>query len=308
MPSRRLQPAENGALTRRSSVILAVLVGLLYAGIYFPVFRRLVGRWYDDPNYSHGFLVPLVSAYLVWDQRDRLRNLPTQPSAWGAAALIGGLLLLVLGTLGAELFLQNVSTVIVLAALVWLLLGTAWLRNLAFPLGFLLFFVPLPAIVLNQIAFPLQLFASKCAVATLYVFGAPVLRQGNTIELAGTTLEVAEACSGIRSLQALVALSTLVAYLGQKALYKRVMLVILSIPIAVVANASRVSGTGLIAHYYGIEKAEGFYHGFAGWLVFVVALALLVASSWLLTRLPPHGSVRPEPPSPGDPPDIGAIP
>jgi exosortase len=220
--------------------------------------------------------------------------------------LIGGLLLLVLGTLGAELFLQNLSTVIVLAALVWLLLGTAWLRNLAFPLGFLLFFVPLPAIVLNQVAFPLQLFAAKCSVATLHGFSAPALRQGNTIELAGTTLEVAEACSGIRSLQALVALSTLVAYLGQKVLYKRILLVILSVPIAVVANASRVSGTGLIAHYYGMEKAEGFYHGFAGWLVFAVALALLAACSWLLTRLPPHGSSRPRQPTAGEPP--GAIP
>lgn len=298
MPTRLVKAARSASPRRSVSVTLAVLAGALYLGVYSLAFRQMMGQWSDDPNYSHGFLVPLVSGYLIWAQRDRLKHLPVQPSYWGTVAVVGGLLLLVLGTLGSVRFLQNVSTVIVLAALVWALLGPAFLRTLAFPLGFLLFFVPLPALVLNQIALPLQLFAAKCAVGTLSLAGVPVLRQGNIVELAGTSLEVAEACSGIRSLQALVALSTVFAYVAQRKLYKRVLLVLSSVPIAVLVNAGRVSGTGLIAHYYGVEKAEGFYHSFASWLIFVVAILSLGLLNWLLTRPPPRDSVPPGIPSP----------
>lgn len=275
-----------------SSVILATLVVCLYAALYASTFSRLAGQWYSDPNYSHGFLIPIVSAYLIWDRRASLARLTVTPSARGTLALVPGLLLLVAGTLGAELFLQNVSTVVVLAGLVWLLLGGAFLRALAFPLAFLIFYVPLPAIVHNQVAFPLQLFAAKCAVMTLSGFGVPVLREGNIIELTSTTLEVAEACSGIRSLQSLVALSTIYAYVAQRTATKRLLLVLSAIPIAVVSNASRVSGTGLIADAYGVEMAEGFYHGFAGWLIFVVAMVLLLLTSCVITRLPPRDPAR----------------
>jgi exosortase A len=278
-------------------VALRVLIGLLYVGLFYGVFRRLVGQWYDDPNYSHGFLVPIVSAYLIWDRRERWVDLPVQPSALGGAVLGGGLLLLLVGTVGAELFLQNVSTVVVLVGLVWLLFGSAHLRELAFPLGFLLFYVPLPALVLNQVALPLQLFAARCAVATLNLFEVPVLREGNIIHLTGTTLEVAEACSGIRSLQALFALSTVFAYLSQQSWPKRTILVLMSVPIAITVNALRVSGTGLIAEHFGVEAAEGFYHSFAGWLVFVVAFAVLVGTNWALNRLPQRNIDR-SPPNP----------
>jgi exosortase A len=279
---------------RVNGLWLRLLVVLcLYAGLFFSVFEQMLGQWSNNPNYSHGFLVPVVSGYLVWERRHMLRALPVQPSRWGALALLAGLLLLVVGVLGAELFLQNASTVVVLGGLVWLLCGAQQLRAVAFPLAFLMFYVPLPAIVLNQVAFPLQLLAARSAAATLSLCDVPVLREGNIIALSGTTLEVAEACSGIRSLQALVALATVYAYFAHQSLYKRAILIALSLPTAVVSNALRVSGTGLIAHYYGVETAQGFYHTFAGWLVFVVAFALLVLASTLLARLP-EGPVQRE--------------
>ncbi len=291
MPKQPEHTTQGGAPTPMLPMALRLLVVVLYLGLFYGVFRRLVGQWYDDPNYSHGFLVPVVSAYLIWDRRDRWWDLPVRPNPLGAVVLGGGLILLLVGMVGAELFLQNVSTVVVLVGLVWLLFGSGQLRELSFPLGFLLFYVPLPALILNQIAFPLQLFAARCAVATLHLFEVPVLREGNIIHLTGTTLEVAEACSGIRSLQALVALSTVFAYISQKSWPNRAVLVLMSIPIAIAVNALRVSGTGLIAEHYGVELAEGFYHSFAGWLVFVVAFAILIGTNWVLNRLP-RGKTR----------------
>ena len=180
--------------------------------------------------------------------------------------------MLVVGSVGAELFLQRFSLVVVLAGLVWLILGTAFLRELLFPLAFLVFMIPLPAIVMNAIAFPLQLFAAQSATFCMEVAGIPVLREGNTIVLSNTTLEVVEACSGIRSLQALLALGAVYGYFTQKVVWKRWALLFLSIPIAIAANAFRVAGTGFLAHFIGPEAAQGFYHSFAGWIVFASRL------------------------------------
>jgi exosortase len=266
-------------------IIPLAILALLVLGLYHKILLRLVEHWYTDPDYSHGFLVPLLALYFVWERRQQLSMLPLTPQKAGIGLLGLGLLLLVLGSAGAELYLQRTSLIIVIAGLVLLLLGKSYLRALAFPIAFLLFMVPLPAIVVNTIAFPLQLFAAKTAAFCLYNFGIPVLREGNVIALATTTLEVAEACSGIRSLQALLALGTVYAYFTQSSMWKRWTLVLLSIPIAIVANAFRVSGTGILAHYWGAQAAEGFYHTFSGWLIFLVAFVLLLACGWLLSRV-----------------------
>ena len=265
--------------------IPVLVLSVLVVGIYHNILFRLGAHWYTDPDYSHGFLVPLLALYFLWERRRQLLTLPVTPNIAGIGLLGFGLLMLVLGSVGAELYLQRTSVIVVIAGLVLLLLGSASLRMLAFPIAFLLFMVPLPAIVVNAIAFPLQLFAAKTAAFCLFNFGIPVLREGNVIVLAGTTLEVAEACSGIRSLQALLALGTVYAYFTQSVMWKRWVLVLLSIPIAIVANAFRVSGTGILAHYRGAQAAEGFYHTFSGWLIFLVAFALLLACGWLLSRV-----------------------
>lgn len=267
------------AMAAGSVAVLAVLLGALYYAILY----KMGVQWYDDPDYSHGFLVPLMAAYFAWERRERLLTLPAQPSRAGIGLLGVGLLMLIIGSVGAELYLQRTSLIVVLAGLVLLLLGREAVRMLAFPIAFLLFMVPLPAIVVNLVSFPLQIFAANTAVFCLYNFGIPVLQEGNVIILAGTTLEVAEACSGIRSLQALLALGTVYAYFSQHMMWKRWVLVFLSVPIAIIANAFRVTGTGVLANYWGIEAAEGFYHTFAGWLIFVVAFVLLLGSGAVLS-------------------------
>ena len=273
----------------RSKYRVYGLIGLVLAAqvvwLYWPVLKALAVQWYDDPDYSHGFLVPLISAYFVWERREKLLALPVVPSLWGIGVLGFGLIMLLIGSVGVELYTQRTSLIMVLAGLVLLVLGREFLRVLVFPFVFLLFMVPLPAIVVNAVSFPLQMFAAKTAAFCLFNLGIPVLREGNVIMLASTTLEVAEACSGIRSLQALLALGTVYAYFTQTVMWKRWALVLLSIPIAIAANAFRVSGTGVLAHYFGIEAAEGFYHTFSGWLIFVVAFALLLACGAVLSKI-----------------------
>ena len=274
------------------SVVLTLSITALLAALYYKILYSLGTQWYADPDYSHGFLVPLLSGYFVWERREKLRSLPAAPSPWGIILLGGGLLMLLIGSAGSELYMQRTSIIVVIAGLVLLMLGREFLRVLLFPIAFLFFMIPLPAIVMNAVAFPLQLFAAKTATYCLYNFGIPVLREGNVIVLAGTTLEVAEACSGIRSLQALLALGTVYAYFTQHVMWKRWTLVLLSIPIAIAANAFRVTGTGVLTHYWGVEAAQGFYHTFEGWLIFVVAFALLLVCGLLLSKIGGEGTCK----------------
>ncbi len=264
-----------------AGALLASLIGL-----YWNVIPPLVRQWANDDDYTHGFLIVPLALYFAWERREKLKGMEPQASLLGAVPLAIGLLMLVVGAVGAELFLQRFSLVVVLGGLVWLILGTAFLRELAFPLAFLVFMIPLPAIVMNAVAFPLQLFAAQSATFCMQLAGIPVLREGNTIVLANTTLEVVEACSGIRSLQALLALGAVYGYFTQKAVWKRWALLVLSVPIAIAANAFRVAGTGFLAHFIGPEAAQGFYHSFAGWIVFAVAFVLLLGAGTLLGRLP----------------------
>lgn len=266
------------------------VVGVLLGLLYWDTTRNMVLQWWNEEDYNHGFVVPVFSAYLVYQDRERLRRLERRSSLWGLGVLVLGLLLFVVGSAGAELFLQRASMVVVLVGLVALVLGTDYVRALAFPLGFLVFAVPIPAVVRNVIAFPLQLFAAQTATFCLSATGVPVLREGNVIALAQTTLEVADACSGLRSLQALLALGAVYAFLTQKRTWKRVLLFLSAIPIAIAGNAFRVSGTGLLAHFYGLEAAQGFYHSLAGYLMFGVAFVGLLACGSILDRLAPDGS------------------
>ncbi|TKB82286.1 MAG: exosortase/archaeosortase family protein [Nitrospira sp.] len=262
-----------------------LLVGGLLVGLYYKTLGALGMDWYSDPDFSHGFLVPIMSGYFVWERWAQLKNQVIEPSLSGLPVLCLGLGMLVLGSLGAELYLQRSSLIVVLCGLVWVLLGRIFLKSLALPLAFLLFMIPLPSILLNTITFPLQLFAAKVATICLFTLSIPVLREGNIIMLTGTTLEVAEACSGIRSLQALLALGTVYAYFTQETGLGRWTLVLLSVPIAIAANVIRVSGTGILAEHYGAEAAQGFYHIFEGWIVFVVAFIFLLGAGSVLSRI-----------------------
>ena len=268
------------------------LLGAALVWLYAPVLRHLVGQWSHDPNYSHGFFVPAFSLFVVWQDRTRLASLPLKPAWSGLLLLFVAIGILTAGTLGAELFLARSSFLLALAGLVVLAYGWGHLRAAAFPLLFLLFMIPIPSIVFNEITFPLQLLASKVAALTLPLLGVPVLREGNVIQLPAMALEVAEACSGIRSLMSLATLAIIYGYFLEPRTSIRVALAVGAIPIAVLANSSRIVGTGLLVQYWDPEKAEGFFHAFSGWLIFVVSLALLFLLHRGLQLLWPKGEPR----------------
>jgi exosortase D (VPLPA-CTERM-specific) len=263
--------------------LLAVLLGVLYHAVLLHLGRQ----WWDDENYSHGFLIPLVSAYLVWERRERLRALSPRPSLAGSLLLVVGLGLLFLGVVGAELFVQRLSLLVVLTGLVLFILGREFLHTLTVPLVLLLFMIPPPQILFNAIAFPLQGFAARTAEAALRLLSIPVLREGNIIALANTSLEVAEACSGIRSLVTLLALAATLACLSRMGTWRGLALLAASVPIAVIANAARVAGTGILAYHYGPRVADGFFHTVSGWLLFLVAAALLGGAWAVLVAIGP---------------------
>ena len=251
--------------------VLVVLIGWLYSSILY----HLVGQWWQDPNFSHGFFVPLFSAFVVWQDRSRLAAVPLTPSSWGLLIVVVALCVLILGVMGAELFLSRVSLLLLVAGLIIFFLGWNYFRAVLFPWAFLVLMIPIPAIVFNQITFPLQLLASKVAATVLPILGVPVLREGNVINLPAMALEVAEACSGIRSLLSLTTLAIIYGYLMEPRNSVRVLLALASLPIAVAANSFRIVGTGLLVQYWDPEKAEGFFHLFSGWLIFVISLLML---------------------------------
>jgi exosortase len=256
---------------------LIFLVGWLYSSILF----HLAKQWSNDPNFSHGFFVPAFSLFVLWQDRARLARKPRKPSSWGLLIVIFGLSVLVVGVLGAELFLSRISLLLLIAGLVIFFRGWHLFHAVLFPWAFLILMIPIPAIVFSQITFPLQILASKLAALLLPIAGVPVLREGNIINLPAMSLEIAEACSGIRSLLSLAALAIIYGYLAEARAWVRVVLALASIPIAVAANSLRIVGTGLLVQYWDPDKAEGFFHTFSGWLVFVVSLAMV----FLLHRL-----------------------
>ncbi len=254
---------------------------LLTAWLYWSILFHLAKQWSNDPNFSHGFFVPAFSLFVLWRDRDRLARQPREPSSWGLLIVAFALTVLVVGVLGAELFLSRVSLILLIAGLAIFFRGWPMFRAVLFPWAFLILMIPIPAIVFTQITFPLQILASKVAALLLPLLGVPVLREGNVINLPAMSLEIAEACSGIRSLLSLATLAIIYGYFTETRMWVRVALAVASIPIAVAANSLRIVGTGLLVQYWDPDKAEGFFHTFSGWLVFVASLAML----FLLHRL-----------------------
>jgi exosortase len=263
------------------------LLAVLSLWLYWSTLSRLLGQWWHDPNFSHGFFVPLFSIFVVWTERSRFSSLLPQPSWSGLALLCSAVFLLIVGQMGAELFLARSSILLLLGGIVVLFFGWPTLRALIFPWAFLLLMIPIPTILLNQITFPLQILASKVAAGVLPLLGVPILREGNVINLPSMALEVAEACSGIRSLMSLVTLAIIYGYLMEKRLWVRILLACASVPIAVIANSVRIIGTGLLVQYWDPAMAEGYFHASWGWIIFVVSLVMLYAFHRLLTLITP---------------------
>ena len=286
-------PEQVPAKTRSISWVAVAWFGALLIAAYLPILSRLVAQWSTDDDVSHGFFVPLVAGYIVWSRREKLLSMEWRPAWWGAGVLVWAAFQAYLGMLGAELFLQRTAFLLSLLGVLLILGGTGLVRQLAFPLLLLPFMIPLPAVVYNQVTFPLQLFASAVAEKSLEILNIPVLRDGNILELPSQRLSVAEACSGIRSLLSLSFLSLVYAYFFDRKVWMRWVLLIATVPIAIIANSARVTLTGVFSEI-DPSLAEGFFHEAEGWVIFIVALAMLVIVhqllSWIYRRLRPASS------------------
>ncbi|MEO8025513.1 MAG: exosortase/archaeosortase family protein [Bryobacteraceae bacterium] len=242
---------------------------------YFPILKPLVLQWATDEDVGHGFFVPLVAGYIAWQRRDDILATRLQPSFWGIVVVVWGALQAYFGLLGAELFLQRSAFLISMVGVLLMVGGMPLVRVLLFPLCLLPFMIPLPTVVYSQITFPLQLFASQVAETVLGWLDIPVLRDGNILELASQKLSVVEACSGIRSLLSLTFLSLIYAYFFDTRIWMRWALLAGTIPIAILANAGRVALTGYLSEI-DVELARGVFHSVEGWVIFLIALILLV--------------------------------
>jgi exosortase len=247
----------------------------------------MVLHWNAVADYSHGFLVAPLAAFFAWERRRDLRNAPIDPSWWGLLPLALGTAALTVGRLGTELTSMRGAYVLTLMGLVLLLLGRSAFRVLLFPLAFLFLMVPLPQSLVNVVAFPLQLTAADWAVRVLYLLRIPALREGNIIHLPETQLFVADACSGLRSLMALITLAIVFAYFFRRSWPQRIVIVASAIPIAILVNAGRVAATGILTYNFGQKAAEGVIHELQGMITFGGAFLLLLAEAWLLSRVWP---------------------
>jgi exosortase len=272
--------------TRQPIAAVGLVLGA-FVVLYWTVLVGLVSDWTNDDNYSHGFFIVPLALYFAWERRDKVLAAALRPSLLGLVIVAAGLLLLVAGLLGSELFLSRVSILFAITGVVLFLFGWPTLRVLAFPIAFLLLMIPLPALIFNQIAFPLQLLASQVGERSIDALNIPILREGNVLVLANARLEVAEACSGIRSLVSLFTLGLVFGYFVDHRVWVRSVIALSAIPVAILANGLRVASAGVAAHNYGTAGVEGLFHEFSGWVVFVVAFLMMFALQRLLAKLTP---------------------
>ena len=275
-----------------SNLLYLSLVLLSLLALYLPILQDLVPEWLNNDNYSHGFFIPLISVYMIWSMREELRKLPLEPCNWGVIWVILGLSQLALGYAGSEFFLKRSSLIIVLLGSIIFLFGMQYFRILLVPVMYLIFMIPLPAIIWNKIAFQLQLFSSSLAEHVVQFLGMSILRNGNILYLPSTTLEVVDACSGLRSLMTMFTLSTFLAWQSDINLTKKWILVSSAIPIAIISNAIRLTATAILASFYGERVAQGFLHEFSGFVTFVLGTVLLIVVNYMLglsqKRVPCH--------------------
>lgn len=256
-----------------------------FAAVYTHTVTRLVEDWSIDPNFSHGFLIPPIAAYMLWQKRGQLAEAPRDASVWGLIVLAAGMGLYIVGNVGAELFTMRFSMLITLLGLTLYFFGGTVTRKALIPILYLLLMIPIPSILWNKIAFPMQLMASDLASHAIRLLSIPVFREGNVLHLAETSLQVVDACSGLRSLTSLLALSGALAFIVPLSRPSKIILFLLALPIAIAVNIFRLTFTAATAHWISPRMAEGFLHEAAGLAVFGIAFGLLVLAFLGLSKL-----------------------
>jgi exosortase len=270
-------------MSRNDKIKISLLLSL-WALAFIPVYPELVSDWLSHSDNSHGFLVPLIAGYFVWQRKDRLEAAAIAHSMWGGFLLFTALVVYALSYTGGLAFPSRVALVMSLFGLLWCSLGCEFIRILAFPVLFLLFMIPVPYSLLGTVSLPLQLMATKVSANLIQVCSIPVYREGNMLYFVGTQLEVAEACSGIRSIMSLTMLAFVFAAMLKSGWKKKALLVLSAIPIAMLANIMRISGTGMLAHFFGDKVARGFLHEFSGIAIFIFGFAVLLGIFTLINR------------------------
>ena len=271
-----MEPVPSTPRLRPANLVSILLPLAALVGLYYPVLTSLAQDWSTNDNYSHGFFIPLISGYMVYALREELRRVAVRPANWGLLLVLAGLGQLYIARVGSEYFLQRTSLILVLLGMVLFLWGRNFTKKLLLPIGYLLFMVPLPAIIWNKIAFPMQLFSSAVTERVIQAIGLPVFREGNVLHLAQTTLEVVDACSGLRSLTTMFALAAALAWFSDCATWKKWLLFFAAAPVAIFANIVRLTATAGLASVYGEKVAQGFLHDFSGLFTFIFGLALLM--------------------------------
>lgn len=281
--------AHNNLFNNNSVKIKLATLLAFWLACFFPVYPSLIHTWLNNSNNSHGILVPLICLYLIWQKKDKLRQIKISTSMWGAVILIISIMLYLLSYAGQVAVISRSMVALSLIGLLWFTLGTNFFKLLAFPLFFLLFMVPVPDSVLRMVAFPLQLFATKISAFIIQTLSITVYREGNMLYFAQTQLEVAEACSGIRSIISFLMLSVIFIYMMDKGWVRKMIILFSVIPLALFANIVRITGTGILAHFFGPGIARGFLHEFSGMAVFAFGFMILLLEYLLLKKISAKG-------------------
>jgi len=271
-------------IVKTTGLAKIALYGLLLIGVYHSSVTFMISRW-EIEDYSYCYLIPFIVFYLIWEKRNKLASLPSVSSWKGLIPFILGIVFFWLGELGGEYFTLHISFWLVMVGICWMHLGWEKLKTIAFPLLFSLTMFPFPNFLHYKISVNLKLISSQLGVAMMQLYGMSAYREGNVIDLGFTQLQVVDACSGLRYLFPLIVLGILLAYFFRAAFWKKAIIVISTIPLSIITNSLRIALTGILYEIWGAKVAEGFFHGFSGWFIFMFSLGVLLLEMWILKRV-----------------------
>ena len=271
-----------------ASWMKAGIYAVAIACVYYSALKQMIFYDWAREDYSHCYLIPFIVLYFIREKRERLTELPSVPSYKGFIPFGLGIGFFWLGELAGEFFTLYFSLWLVIIGLLWIHLGWEKIKAMGFALIVMVAMFPLPNFLNVRISLQLQLISSKLGVWMIHLYGMSAYREGNVIDLGFTQLQVVEACSGLRYIMPLIILSLILAYWFKAHIWKRAVLFLSSIPLAIFVNSFRIAATGVLYSVFGEKVAEGFFHGFSGWLIFIFAIPFLLFEMWILKKLPPR--------------------